>query len=301
MSRHRSIGAKVPTSTALPVELDGLASLPRSNRIGTTKMQFPAIAQSHAGPLKILLTSLVVAGVSSWPAIAHTDMQVELTCPYDGTKFTAQLQGSGTSFATLLDFRPIGAIVTPWLLAICPTNGFVFYKNKFEVGELETLKPFVLSNEYQSMKDETPYFRAAWLMERAGFPHTKVTWEPHQATWETYEPRERYIRYAKAVLSRLPEDIEAAKGAEKTNLRILRGELLRRIEKFGEAAEELRSLKDELDPASVEAKIVNYEIELSGHGDYKAHLSCEAMGGSEQIDKQCQNLGDAIKQVQEKR
>jgi len=77
------------------------------------------------------------------------------------------------------------------------------------------------------------------------------------------------------------------------------GELLRRIEKFGEAAEWLRGLRDEFDPASVEAKIVKYEIQLSGYSDYKAHLSCEAIGGSEQNDKRCQNLGDAIKKAQE--
>jgi hypothetical protein len=226
-------------------------------------------------------------------------MLVEVTCPYDGAKFTARLQGSGTSFGTLLDHRPIGAIVAPWPLAVCPTNGFVFYKDKFEDAELETLRPFVLSNEYQSLNDETPYFRAAWLMEQAGFPHTKVTWELLQATWETYAPRDRYVRYAKAVLNRLPDDIEAASGAEKTNLRILRGELLRRVEDFGEAAELFRGLKDELDPASVEAKIVKYEIELSGHSDYKAHLSCEAIGESEQNDKRCQNLSDAIKKTQQ--
>jgi hypothetical protein len=262
-------------------------------------MQFPRIRRSRPGPLKVLLLSLVVVGISSWPAFAHTDLQVEMTCPYDGAKFTAQLQGSGTSFGTLLDYRPIGAIVTPWPLAVCPTNGFVFYKTKFEDGELETLRPFVLSNEYQSLKDETPYFRASWLMEHAGLPHIEVTRELLQATWETYKPRDRYIRYAKAVLNRLPNDIEAASGAEKTTLRILRGELLRRIGNFDEAAESFRGLIDELDPGGVEANIVKYEIELSGHGDYKVHPSCEAVGGSRQDGKQCHNLSEAIKKAQE--
>ncbi len=33
----------------------------------------------------------------SFPAIAYTGLTVEKTCPYDGTKFSANLEGTGTS------------------------------------------------------------------------------------------------------------------------------------------------------------------------------------------------------------
>src|SRR5262245_6172517 len=92
---------------------------------------------------KLSFAALMLA---AWPGAsnANTSVQVEMECPYDGTRFTATLQASGTSAGMRLDFRPVGAIASPSPLAVCPTNGFVFFKDKFSSDELEKLRPLVL-------------------------------------------------------------------------------------------------------------------------------------------------------------
>lgn len=40
--------------------------------------------------------------------LAHTSARVEQVCPIDGTKFSAVVDMSGTSFGKQLDLRPLG-------------------------------------------------------------------------------------------------------------------------------------------------------------------------------------------------
>ncbi|MFD2264117.1 hypothetical protein ACFSM5_14545 [Lacibacterium aquatile] len=126
--------------------------------------------------MTVLGLGLASALLGSSPLRASTIGTVEMTCPYDGVKFTATLQMSGSSFGMMLDFRPFGAMTTPWPLAVCPTNGFVFYNQTIAPEELERLRPYVFSDDYRALQGEKPYFRAAHLAERAGLPRQQVTW-----------------------------------------------------------------------------------------------------------------------------
>jgi hypothetical protein len=207
---------------------------------------------------------------------ASTSQQVEMMCPYDGTKFTAMLQASGTAFGVYLDSKRYGAIVDPWPLAVCPTNGFVFFKEEFADAELEKLGPIVLSPAYQSLKDETPYYRAAWLMERSGASHIDVTFTLLQATWEADQTPDRYARYAKELIARLPQDIGAANDREKPRLQIIRSELLRRIGRFDEAQQSLAPLLRDADPVSDEGVVAAYEDRLTKAKDDAPHRVGEA-------------------------
>jgi hypothetical protein len=244
----------------------------------------------------IALAALVLVGPGSRPALA-TDMPVGMTCPYDGTQFTARMQASGTTVGTLLDFRPVGEVVAPWPLAVCPTNGFVFFKEKLTEAELAKLRPFVLSAEYQAMREETPYYRAAWLMERAGARHADVTWTLLQATWEAYRLPDRYPRYVEAVLARLPDDIAAASDMEKTKLRMIQGELLRRLGRFDAAAAAFRALSADLGTNTAAGRIAAFEVGLCERKDGTAHLTCEAMGANAD-GGDCQALTEALRQRQ---
>jgi hypothetical protein len=105
-------------------------------------------------------------------AQAMTRQTIEMTCPYDGTKFSFNEQASGSTFDKGLDFMPMGAIEIPWPLAVCPTNGFVFIKRQYEPDELERLRPIVFSAEFQALKDETPY------IARRGFWNARVRRAP---------------------------------------------------------------------------------------------------------------------------
>ena len=252
-----------------------------------------------------LAASLIAARLlaSASAAGAMTLQTVEMTCPYDGTRFEFRVQGSGTSTGQSLDFMLMGAIRSPWPIAVCPTNGFVFAKEKYEPDELERLRPIVLSPDYQALKDETPYYRAAWIMERSGEPRTEVSLYLLQATWEAgwealaerYNAKlreappgarapdpdirallaegtssERYRRYATELLARLPSDIAAA-SPRSGQFKLVQGELLRRLGRFDEADAYFKALEGGYDTGSGEANYVAFQRELIARRDLGIH------------------------------
>jgi hypothetical protein len=257
----------------------------------------------------------VLAGGALVAISAHamTRNVVEMTCPYDGVKFNFSVQMSGTSFDKQLDWMPVGAIESPWPLAVCPTNGFVFLKEKYEDDELEQLRPLILSAEYQSIKNETPYYRAAWIKERTGASHQDVSHFLLQATWEAGQTEllersqanaqggsaqntadiarrimaegttgEHYRRYATELLARLAVDAaDQTLGAqERTADRLLIGELLRRLGRFDEADSHFATLANDVAPASNEAALVAFQRRLVASKDMGVHVMSEAFGRS---------------------
>lgn len=261
------------------------------------------------------LARLVLAGgaLAAISAHAMTRNVVEMTCPYDGVKFNFSAQMSGTSFDKLLDWMPLGAIESPWPLAACPTNGFVFLKAKYEDDELEQLRPLILSAEYQSIKSETPYYRAAWIMERTGAPHQEVSRFLLQATWEVGRAElgersranasggsaqdiaeivrramaegttsERYRRYTAELLARLAVDVadKDRSAEERIADRLLIGEILRRLGRFDEAESHFAALANDLEPASSEATLTAFQRRLVASKDAGMHYVSEAFGQS---------------------
>ncbi|MBR0754009.1 hypothetical protein JQ604_17635 [Bradyrhizobium jicamae] len=240
-----------------------------------------------------------------------TRSTVEMTCPYDGVTFSFSAQNSGTSFDRQLDWMPIGAIESPWPLGSCPTNGFVFLKAKYEDDELEKLRPLILSPEYQDLKSETPYYRAAWIMEHTGAAHPQVSSLLLQATWEAGQAElveraranppgepakgaadfarrimaegttgERYRRYANELLARLAVDAaDTTRSAEaRTVDRLLMGEMLRRLGRFDEADNHLAALSNDLAPDSKQATLVAFQRRLIAARDVGVHVMSEAFG-----------------------
>jgi WD40 repeat protein len=214
---------------------------------------------------------------ASTTASAHTSAQVEMTCPYDGTKFLFEAQTSGTAFGTTLDFMPVGAIQSPQPIAVCPTNGFVFFKDKFDDQELERLRPLILSPDYQALKEETPYYRAAWIGEHTGAPHAQVSVMLLQATWEAFRDPRRYSRYATELAARLPEDVETSKPDQKRMFQLLQGEIMRRLGKLDDAKQYFQKWSKELEPTGNDAVITAFEIKLIEERDTQPHLMAEAV------------------------
>ncbi|WP_110116489.1 hypothetical protein [Bradyrhizobium diazoefficiens] len=258
----------------------------------------------------LVLAWLVLAG-GAFAAHAMTRSIVEMTCPYDGVKFTYSAQNSGTSFGKQLDWMPVGAIESPWPLASCPTNGFVFVKAKYEDDELERLRPLILSPEFQGIRSETPYYRASWIMEHTGASHEEVSSLLLQATWEAGRTElgersrvnrpglsakdaqdlvrrlmaegttgERYTRYATQLLARLAVDVaDTTRSAEaRLDDRLLTGEMLRRLGRFDEADSHFAALASELAPDSKEATLAAFQRRLIAAKDRGLHLVSEALG-----------------------
>jgi hypothetical protein len=132
---------------------------PVKSAFGAIEMSLKKLSlQSHI--VVALAFSLLTVGE---PPRAMTFRNEIMVCPYDGTTFQFTGQSSGTVFDKTLDWMPYGPIQSPWPLAVCPTNGFVFAKRHYTDEELEKLRPLILSPEYQAMRQESPHFRLAWL------------------------------------------------------------------------------------------------------------------------------------------
>ncbi|MCL2713266.1 MAG: hypothetical protein FWD68_01370 [Alphaproteobacteria bacterium] len=257
------------------------------------------------------LASLILAGglLAAVSAHAHTSETVDMVCPYDGVKFKFEAQTSGTAFFQMLDGMLVGPIESPSPLAVCPTNGFVFFKEEYSTDELERLRPLIMSAEYQALKGETPYYRAAWIMQRTGSPHPQVSLALLQATWEAGwaevleraakaeqedqkdaqlgerlvaqgTTSERYRRYATELLARLSVDVaDKTRSAEEHIAdRMLTGEILRRLGRFEEADGQFVALAGDLTPAGNEAKIVALQRRLIAAKDLGLHDVSEALG-----------------------
>jgi hypothetical protein len=230
------------------------------------------VAQRFATAILVAL-SLLLGFAIPQHAVAYDEIVVEKTCPYDGTKFKSREAISGSSFDKGLDMMPIGAIAAPWPMASCPTNGFVFLKQEYSNEELERLRPLIFSPEFRALKEETPYYRGAWVMEHTGEAHAKVSEMLLQATWEAREEPDRYKRYATQLVTRLPEDIAAENGENKFTFQLLYVELLRRLGRFDEAMDFLGKLENL--PVGA-APIVAFEKELVAKRDTAPHTMKEA-------------------------
>src|SRR5262249_2994831 len=121
--------------------------------------------------LAVLLSPVVIAFVvfANSRVEALTFGETEVTCPIDGKRFTTKVVNSYSMFGRWLDMKPMGALVVPLPLPVCPENGFVIFKQTFSDDEMEKLKLIVLTDEYRSLRREnTDYFMIAYLMERMG-------------------------------------------------------------------------------------------------------------------------------------
>ncbi len=215
---------------------------------------------------KAVLSTLLSACWSS-QSLASLPSSEELACPYDGTKFVFEGQMSGSSFDKTLDLMPVGALVSPWPIAECPTNGFVFYKQPFTSDELEQLRSFVLSDEYRALKTETTYYRAARLMERAGERHEKVSWALLAATWQVGRDVARYERYADELLARLEVDFARLGDEQKRTIGLLQGEIERQLGRFGDAKRRFRRMLTENQLSESEAAVARFELTLFDAGE----------------------------------
>jgi hypothetical protein len=185
--------------------------------------------------------ALVLAALAA-PAHAGYPIEIEQTCPVGGETFTHTTTGSDTIFGQRPDGKPYGSWMFPLALPECPSNRLVVYRD-FEPEEIAPLTALVKSPEYKALRDETPYFRAAWLAERmdkadplpAAFLLLSATWE---ADWEP-ETKSRYQRAFADAASAKPVD-PANRGS--LFLRFRLANAWRELGEFGKATEALDSL-----------------------------------------------------------
>lgn len=137
-----------------------------------------------------LVTTLVVLSGMNGPAYALMPYGAEFACPIGGGKFFAQLVGTYTQTGMRLDLRPLGPLIAPMPLPVCPDNGFVMYRETFSEAEIDRLKPLVLSDDYRRLRAEhTDYYMVAYLRDKMGADRLTLAYLYLQASWEAEEQR----------------------------------------------------------------------------------------------------------------
>lgn len=233
--------------------------------------------------LRLGLAWLLAAGgiATSW---AHTFMQRPQVCPLDGTKWTATLDGSGTSFGQQLDLKPIGPTPAPWRLAVCPTDHFVMFQDSFSPAELATLRPLITSPAYQALaKDHTEYFLLGKIFEHLGKPRFVIALAYVKASWQVDRDPVRYAEYAgealrhyEAGLAKPETADDKASEAERQSLRLnaelIAGELERRLGKFDAARARFTRLESSPQPKEeIHRAIIAQQLRLAAAHDSDRH------------------------------
>lgn len=105
------------------------------------------------------------------------------TCPVGGERFDAPALMHYSTYGALPDGQPIGSIEFPKLLAECPGNGLVIYK-QFDAAEIARLEPLIASEAYKALRfRETEWYRAWWLAN-ALQDRAQAPWLLLSATWQ---------------------------------------------------------------------------------------------------------------------
>ena len=196
-----------------------------------------------------VITGLMVPPGS---ADALTMEQQEFVCPIGGGVFTAQVVMSYSQFGSRFDLRPIGALVAPIPLPVCPSNGFVMYSREFTDEELTQLADIVASSDFQAARAvHSDYYMVAYMRERLGASDYTLGHTYLSASWEVEdqagERPAQYLGLALAAFDRFL--VDAVPGDDWWTAQILSANLLRRLGRFAEADARLSALPvDDLPP-----------------------------------------------------
>ena len=160
-----------------------------------------------------LAVAVAVSGLAAAPASAGKPVTQTMTCPIGGGSFPFTTTASYSTFGERPDGKPYGSWTFPLALPECPDNGLVLYKD-YSSEEVAKLEPLVASEAYQALrKEDTPYYRAYWLMKSMGVEADRYLLALLQAGWEAEgkpELRKRYLAElaeASAAVPARPEDL----------------------------------------------------------------------------------------------
>ena len=143
--------------------------------------------------MRLSLVTLALLG-AALPASAGIPVTQEMTCPIGGKKFQHETTASYSTYGERPDGKPYGSWKFPLALPECPDNGLVLYKD-YDAAETAKLEPLVASKAYQELRQETPYYRAYWLMREMGLGPERYLWALLQASWEADGKPELRARY----------------------------------------------------------------------------------------------------------
>lgn len=196
----------------------------------------------------IAFFGVVLGAAAVRHATALTYHEATETCPLDGQEFTYQAVASYTRFGTQLDLKPVGALVAPVPLPVCPASGFVMYRDDFSEEDIAFFRDLVTTSEYKALRARhSDYYVAAWQAGQRGEELFDLAFLTLQASWEVDQDPKRYEEYARAALSRFRaydrSGAAVRESQEWWTAKLLIVNLYRRLGEFDKAADLLAELQ----------------------------------------------------------
>ncbi|OGR71142.1 MAG: hypothetical protein A2179_03615 [Elusimicrobia bacterium GWC2_63_65] len=220
--------------------------------------------------MKKLLLPLLLFFAAAGPAAAQAVIEREIACPVCGTEFYTKLDLAESQYEMRLDLRPVGIEAGPWRLPECPKCGFIIFKAGLGKQELARSRAMVNSADYKKILVRSTYYRAGLIYERLEKPPFAIANNFLKASWqeELYpellaEDQELALRYFSDAIRLAKEHDE-----EWENANLMKGELLRRLGRFGPAAVHFEALKGMKEfKGNFLGDIVAYQLRLCSRQD----------------------------------
>lgn len=177
----------------------------------------------------------VLAMTAASPAVAGHPVDEPMTCPVGGEKFTHVGTTSYSTFGSRPDGKPYGSWFFPLPLPECPTNGLVIF-DEFTPEQLAKLPALIAEPDYKArVKGDRPYYRAAWLMEKLGYPAHQVAWMVQQASWQADDDLALKRKYQAEFAARVAKLEGTLDPKHLVQMQVYAANALRELERFDEA------------------------------------------------------------------
>ena len=145
----------------------------------------------------------VACALHATGAESGTPYKEKLTCPIGGEKFQHTFTASHSTFGNRPDGKPYGSWIFPMPIPVCPSNKLPIY-SEFSKEQISQLEPLVRAPEFRDIAAvNTPYFTAAWLMQRTGEKPESLAWMVVQASWEADGNPAQKRRYQEDYVARI--------------------------------------------------------------------------------------------------
>lgn len=240
----------LPSAWAMSEPVELMRVKIRSLRLRLSRLCRGQIPFSRLHYLVSIAICLGLLLLFSAPAFARTMASVTAVCPIDGDAFEDLMMASDSSAGLMLDFKPAGSGAGIWKYPACPRDGMILFR-EFSDEEIELLKPYVLGEEYQSMREnETEYWLISRMQKLLGDSEGQQADSLLKATWQANE--EQYPRYAgeaREMFLKIAAGHEASEG-EDIPAMMLAGELTRRLGEFDKARKHFEELRQKPDCTS---------------------------------------------------
>lgn len=117
------------------------------------------------------------------PSGHHMYMK-ELTCPLDGEVFESLRLGTHSRYGTYFDLEPVSYMDFPAPVPVCPSNGFVIYKDDLDSAEVTAQQKVIETPDYKKrLGRNTSYHLFAYVAEKMNLEYD-VWWLHLKSTWE---------------------------------------------------------------------------------------------------------------------